>query len=99
MRTIIKLITLFIMVTLIAGCATKAKKGDFENECERAKAHYEEMQESARLYYALGKTSLVELAVIERRIKKAKNDMIATCEEKDLPDSLRTTSTKQDSTK
>lgn len=63
---------------LLMGCATTDRSG-FKNDCDYAKARYEEMQKSVRTYYALGTTSVAEIAVAERRLKKAKEEYEAAC--------------------
>lgn len=71
-----------------SGCASNTSRLDFENDCEYAKAYHAEMQESVRLYYALGQTSVAEIAIAERRLKKAKEGYEAACGEKALGDAL-----------
>lgn len=60
------------------GCATTDRSG-YENDCDYAKARYEEMQTSVRTYYALGSTNVAEIAIAERRLKKAKEEYEAAC--------------------
>jgi hypothetical protein len=72
-------------------CASTSKFDHIEDDCERAKAYYEEMAESVRLYYALGSTNVAEIAVAERRLKGARDEVLKACGEApatDVPDSL-----------
>jgi len=78
---IFKLLPLTILIFSFTACATNTKRSDFDNDCDYARAHYEEMQESARVYYALGKTTVVEMAAVERRVKKAKDAVAEACED------------------
>jgi len=73
------------MVVLLTSCATNTVRSDFDNDCDYARAHYEEMQTSVRTYYALGTTSVAEIAIAERRLKRAKNEYEAACSVK-VPD-------------
>lgn len=59
------------MVILLSCCATTSRT-DFDDDCDCAKARYEEMQKSVRTYHGLGTTSVAEIAVVERHLKKAK---------------------------
>jgi hypothetical protein len=79
MRSFTSFAAVCLVLVLCVGCATNTKRSDFDNECEYAKAKYQETQESARLYYALGTTSVAEIAVAERRVKKAKNAVESAC--------------------
>lgn len=75
------------LITLIVGlaavlsnsCASNTSRADYESECDYAMARYKEMQESVRLYYALGTTSVAEIAVAERRLKKAEREAEKAC--------------------
>ena len=62
MRSFTSFAAVCLVLVLCVGCATNTKRSDFDNECEYAKAKYQETQESARLYYALGTTSVAEIA-------------------------------------
>jgi hypothetical protein len=79
------LLVVVLMAALSAGCATNTSRADHESECDYAMAKYREMQESVRLYYALGTTSVAEIAIAERRLKKAKKEAEAACHVQ-LPD-------------
>ena len=68
-----------LVAALLSGCASNTSRSDYESECDFAKARYQEMQESVRLYYALGTSSVAEIAVAERRLKKAKKEAEAAC--------------------
>jgi hypothetical protein len=72
------------IVIFLTSCATTDRSG-FDNDCDYAKARYEEMQTSVRTYYALGTTSVAEIAIAERRLKRAKNEYEAACSTK-VPD-------------
>jgi hypothetical protein len=86
---------IIVLMVLVAycfvGCASKSKFEHIEDDCERAKAYEAEMLESVRLYYALGSTNVAEIAVAERRLRKAREEVIEACGEAsaiDIPDSL-----------
>jgi len=72
-------LVVILMAVLSAGCATNTSRADHESECDYAMARYQEMQESVRLYYALGTTSVAEIAVAERRLKKAEREAEKAC--------------------
>lgn len=84
-------VLLVIIVAVIAGCASTSKYDHIEDDCARANAYYADMAESVRLYYALGSTNVAEIAIAERRLKRARDEVIAACGETpaiDVPDSL-----------
>jgi hypothetical protein len=68
-----------LIAALSASCASNTSRADYESECDFAMARYKEMQESVRLYYALGTTSVAEIAVAERRLKKAEKEAEKAC--------------------
>ena len=84
-----------VVVLFVSGCATNTNREDIDNDCDHARAFYEEMQESARLYYALGTTSVAEIAVAERRVKKAKEAVGVACGEQVSADGPTTTDSQQ----
>lgn len=63
---------------LFTGCATTDRSA-YDNDCDYARAHYEEMQTSVRTYYVLGTTSVAEIAIAERRLKRAKDQYESAC--------------------
>ena len=84
-------VLLVVVVASLAGCASTSKFDHIKDDCERAKAYYEDMAESVRLYYALGSTNVAEIAVAERRLKGARDEVLEACGEApatDVPDSL-----------
>lgn len=83
--------SLLFAVLGLAGCASKSKYAHIEDDCERAKAYHADMLESVRVYYMLGSTSVAEVAVAERRLKKAREEVVEACGEAPavgIPDSL-----------
>ena len=76
-----------VCVLTISGCATNTNRDDFDNDCDHARAYYEEMQQSVRTYYALGSTGVAEIAVAERKVKKAKEQVEIACGNNGKPDS------------
>jgi hypothetical protein len=69
------------MAILLSGCATKTVRSDYDNDCDYARAYHQEMQTSVRTYYALGTTSVAEIAIAERRLKRAAEEMKKACGE------------------
>jgi outer membrane biogenesis lipoprotein LolB len=79
MNSLLRIWALALLMMLTA-CAT-TNRADYESDCEHAKAHHQEMQESVRTYYALGTTGVAEIAIAERRLKRAKEAMDIACSE------------------
>jgi hypothetical protein len=77
MNALLRIWTLVLLMILNA-CAT-TNRAEYESDCEHAKAYHQEMQDSVRTYYALGTTSVAEIAVAERRLKRAKEAMDSAC--------------------
>jgi len=76
-----KIVTTFaiIFITIMLNACATTKRSDYDNDCDYAKARYEEIQRSVRTYYGLGSTTVVELAAAERRLNKAKKEYEGAC--------------------
>lgn len=79
---------LVFLAVILSSCTGNTSRSDFDNDCDYARAEYEEMQQSVRTYYALGTTGVAEIAVAERRVKRAKDAVQKACGEQvpnDMP--------------
>ena len=74
-----KVVYASILCSSLTACASNINRDDFDNDCDYSRAYLEEMQESARVYYALGSTTVAEVAVVENRVKKAKKGVEEAC--------------------
>ena len=69
---------LILAVVLLSGCVTKDRSAH-QNDCAKARARYAKMKQSVSAYYAAGTTSSAQIAIAERRLRKAKKDYQSAC--------------------
>ena len=69
---------LILAAILLSGCVT-TERSDRQNDCAKARARYAKMRQSVSAYYATGTTSSAQIAIAERRLRKAKKDYESAC--------------------
>ena len=75
-------IAMAFMAILLIGCTLSTlDRADFDNDCDYARARYDEAQKNARHYYMFGTTTVAETAVVEKRVNDAKKQREAACGE------------------